>query len=156
MAIYRLNYESKLDITPEEGWAWITSVEGIQKEMAPFIRMTSPEGVMTLQDAGFTLGQPMFLSWLKLFGIIPIDYSRLTLIEFQEGVGLVERSPMGSMKLWQHRREVIPTGKGCNIKDALEFEPRFIGKVTCWCINRFFKHRHRQLRRYLKHNESYT
>lgn len=37
---------------------------------------------------------------------MPIDYSDLTLISLTPGVGFLEQSNMGSMKIWLHERPV--------------------------------------------------
>jgi len=76
--------------------------------------MTAPKGVESIQDVDFKLGQPLFRSTLLLFGAIPVDYSRLTVIKMEEGQWFVEESPMGSMKLWRHERYVVNfPGGGC-------------------------------------------
>jgi hypothetical protein len=127
----------------------MTSIDGISKEMSPYIRMSAPAGVTNLQSISFVPGKRLFRSWISLFKVIPFDYSDLTLERLEEGVGIVEQSPMGSMRLWRHERKIIPSDKGCILTDEISFEPRFAGFLSNKVVNAFFRHRHRMLCRYL-------
>lgn len=112
--------------------------------------MSVPRGISTLASLEITPEQPLFRSYIFLFGIIPFDYSDLTLITLEDGLGFVEQSPMGSMTLWRHERWIRPAGSGCIITDRLTFEPRFARTVTQWFVHRLFSHRHAVLRRHLR------
>ncbi|MEC8104448.1 MAG: hypothetical protein VX133_12005 [Pseudomonadota bacterium] len=148
--IYHYTYESRVPVSPQVAWEWITSVDGISKEMSPLLRMTAPKGVKKITDVEVTLGRPLFKSCLLLFGVIPVDYSHVTLVKFDDGQSFTESSKMGSMKLWKHRREVIESESGCLIRDILEFEPVFASSAVAWCVNFLFKHRGRRLRRFIQ------
>lgn len=142
-----LSFDSTLTASPDTAWAWVTSFDGISKEMAPILRMSAP--IRDLASVAFEPGVPMFRSWLLLFGVLPVDCSDLTLLSLTPGVGFVEQSRMGSMRLWRHERRVIPDGTGCRVTDALTFEPRIGGRLVEAFVARFFAHRHKMLRRYL-------
>jgi len=146
---YTLKFKTRLVASQPEVWAWMTSFEGISKEMAPYMRMTAPKGVTSIKSMSFKPGQRMFRSWILLFGLIPIDYSDLTLESLDEGAGLVEQSPMGSMRLWRHERRLTSVEDGCELSDELTFEPRIAGWLAFRIIRAFFTHRHRNLTRYL-------
>lgn len=146
---YHLKFATPVRVSPAEAWKWITSVQGISKEMAPYLRMSTPENVNDLALENIAPGKPLFRSWIKLFGIIPFDYSDLTLLRIDEGVGFVEQSPMGSMQLWRHERRIEPHEHGCVIHDELTFEPRIAAWVSLRIVRAFFTHRHRNLARYL-------
>ena len=120
-----LEFNTQLKASPPTVWAWITSFDGISKEMAPYMRMSRPEAVSNLASIQFEPGTRMFRSWIFLFGVIPFDYSDLTLLRLKEGAGFVEQSPMGSMRLWRHERLITPNEDGCILTDRLTFEPRF-------------------------------
>lgn len=107
-----LSFESTLAASTKTVWMWITSFDGISKEMAPILRMSSPKGAKDLESASFQPGVPMFRSWIRLFAVLPIDYSDLTLIALTPGIGFVEQSTMGSMKLWRHERQLCPHKTG--------------------------------------------
>jgi hypothetical protein len=149
MARYLLHFESKLSVSAERAWAWATSVKGIRAELSPIADMTPPKGVDALRESEIELGKPIGTSWVLLFRFIPIDRSRLTLVELEPGRRFLERSPMLSMKLWQHERIITPTESGSTLEDNLTFEPRFLGPLVQRLVRAFFENRHRVLRREL-------
>ncbi len=146
---YHLKFSTHLAASSEQVWSWITSFDGIAKEMAPYMQMSVPAGVTDLGSVTVTSGQPLFRSWIKLFGVIPFDYSDLTLESLEEGVGFVEQSPMGSMRSWRHERRIISASTGCILTDELTFEPRLAGWLTSKMVSAFFAHRHRMLAQHL-------
>jgi hypothetical protein len=117
--------------------------------MAPYLRMTSPNGLTNLASISFEPGVPMFRSWICLGTILPIDYSYVTLVSLSPGVGFVEESRMGSMRKWRHDRRITPLAAGCRIVDTLTFEPRFCSSIVAIVVKYVFLHRHRMLRKYL-------
>jgi ligand-binding SRPBCC domain-containing protein len=146
---YTMEFASSLEASPDRVWRWIVSFDGIAREMAPWLKMSAPRGVQCLDDVIVRPGEPLFRSWIKLFGVLPVDYSDLTLTRMDTGKGFQEASPMGSMKLWRHHREIIPQDNGCRLVDKLEFEPRVLPGLSARIVRAFFRHRHRRLRRYL-------
>ncbi|MDO9453226.1 MAG: hypothetical protein Q7J29_10260 [Stagnimonas sp.] len=145
-----MRFESELQASAEEVWTWMTSIHGISLEMSPYLRMTVPQGFLTLADAKFQPGRRLFRSWLKLFGVLPIDYSDLTLLTLDPGVGFIEQSPMGSMRLWRHERRIeSKPGEPARVMliDQLTFSPRLARPLVAWLVRYFFAHRHRVLRR---------
>lgn len=148
-----LRFESKLRAPRERIWAWITSVEGISREIWPFFRMTAPKGVRSLADLTLQPGVRMFRSHVFLFGVLPIDYSDMTLLELTPGVGFIEQSPMGSMKLWRHERHIMPCPNEPDtylLVDQLTFQPRMAKRLVAGFIRRVFNHRHQVLRKALE------
>ncbi len=141
--------ESLVTESPENAWAWITSLEGISKELSPYFRMTAPKGITSINDLTIVPGKPLFRSRVFLFCIIPIDYSELTLSEIRRGAGFIEQSPTGSMKLWRHERRIVPTDSGCMIQDHVTFEPRWASPLVAWFMRIVFRHRHRVIHRNL-------
>ena len=144
-----IRFESKLRAPAERVWEWITSVEGISAEMWPFFRMTTPKQMQSLADVRVEPGTRMFRSYVFLFGFLPIDYSDMTLVELTPGVGFVEQSPMGSMKLWRHERYMAPCAsepEAVLLVDQLTFQPRMARGLVGWFIRRVFTHRHKVLR----------
>lgn len=127
----------------------MTSFDCISKEMSPYLHMSAPAGVTSLQTISFSPGVRLFCSWITLFRILPFDYSDLTLESVEEGVGFVEKSPMGTMRIWRHVRRITPAESGCSLSDTLTFEPRFAGRISRLIVAAFFRHRHRQLARHL-------
>ena len=144
-----LSFESTLAASPEKVWAWITSFDGISKEMAPILQMSAPKGMRDIASIPFEPGVPMFRSWILLGGALPIDFSDLTLLSLTPGEGFIEQSRMGSMRLWRHERAISPHGSGCRIVDTLTIEPRFGGRLAVAFVRKFFSHRHNMLRKHL-------
>ena len=144
-----LRFESKLHAPTERVWEWITSIEGISAEMWPFFRMTTPKGMYSLSDMQIKPGVRMFRSCVFLFGVLPIDYSDMTLVELDSGRGFVEQSPMGSMRLWRHERRIDPClsdSSAVLLVDQLTFQPRVAQRLIAWFIGCVFTHRHKVLR----------
>lgn len=145
-----LTFESTLKTTRTALWSRILSVDGIREEMMPILVMKTPKGVRTLADVPFVPGKVMFRCVHLYGGFLPLDYSDLTLVEFEPERHFLERSPMLSMKSWQHRREILDVpGRPdvLTLRDTLTFEPRLAPGLTAWFVTRFFRHRHASLRR---------
>lgn len=145
---YTATYSSELKASPNQVWEWMTSFDGISREMSPIMRMTVPPGVRNLHSVSFEPGKPIFRSWLLLFKFLPFDYSNFTLEKIDIGAGFAEQSTMGSMRLWRHVRTIRALEEGCVLTDELTYEPRFGGSLANWFVRLLFNHRHKQLRRY--------
>jgi hypothetical protein len=117
--------------------------------MAPYLKMSTPPGVVSLTSMSIVPGTRLFRSWIKLFGVIPVDYSDLTLVSLDAGKGFVEQSPMGTMRSWQHERRIEPLARGSMLTDTLVFEPRVFDPLFRYIVRAFFTHRHRMLQRHL-------
>jgi ligand-binding SRPBCC domain-containing protein len=145
---YTATYSSQLNATPLQLWEWMTSFEGISREMSPLMRMTAPAGVTNLQSLSFEPGKPIYRSWLLLFKFLPFDFSDFTLEKVEPIKGFVEQSTMGSMRLWRHVRRIEPAEQGCVLTDELTYEPRFAGFLASLFVRLLFNHRHKQLRKH--------
>jgi hypothetical protein len=151
MGRFELTFQSALPVTPARAWQWASSIEGVSAELWPILKMTHPARVAAMDERQVAVGQPLFRSWILLGGVLPIDRTDLTPIEIEPGHRFLERSPMLSMRLWQHERVIEPVGPGSSrLTDRLVFEPRVFGIAIAWFIERLFHHRHRVLRKRLK------
>jgi ligand-binding SRPBCC domain-containing protein len=134
-----------------EVWRHATSIDGINREMAPWLRMTAPRSAdgLTLDAAAGALGEPLFTSVVLLGGVVPVERMRVTIAELEPGRRFVERSPMLGLRGWRHERIVEPHAAGCLVIDRVSFEPRVAaaGSLARAAIGAFFAHRHRQLGR---------
>jgi hypothetical protein len=146
--VIALRFESHLAAAPDTVWRRVTSVDGIDDEMAPLLRMTFPRGMRALSLDACVPGQRLCRSWLLLLRVLPIDRSDLTLVELEPGRRFLERSPMLSMAFWQHERIVAPSAQGTTVVDQLMFHPRLLPRVLARAsVALFFRHRHARLRR---------
>ena len=135
----------------EEVWARVTTIEGINHELGPWMRMTAPRTLRGATIDDLPVGERAGRSWILLFGLIPFDYDDLRLVEREPG-RFLERSTMLSMSLWEHERTVRATGDGgSEITDRMAFELRpplaalGLARPIRAMIARLVAHRHRRL-----------
>jgi len=128
----------------------VITPEGINDEMRPYLRMTLPPGVEEITPETIEIGVPIGRSWILLFGLIPFDYDDVCLARLEPGQGFLERSKMLSQRVWEHERTLVEDGNGCLVTDRLRWEPRLPlpGALLRPVIRRFFRHRHKRLRRH--------
>jgi len=86
---YTSKFTSELKASKSEVWKWMTSLEGISKEMSPLMVMTAPANVKSIESVVFEPGKPIFRSWLLLFKVLPFDYSNFTLERVDVDTGFV-------------------------------------------------------------------
>lgn len=135
-------------------WERAASSEGINAELRPWLRMTVPRRLrgMTIDDA--PVGEVAGRSWILLFGVLPVEYDDLRLVELEPGRRFLERSAMFTLRTWQHERVVEPVDeRSCRLTDRLAFELRRplawlpgSARVVEAIVGALFGHRHRQLR----------
>ncbi len=115
----------------------------------PLLRMTVPNGKERLPFTQVPLQQPLFGSWLLLFGVLPFDRHLLQLDHVWEG-GFSENSKSLVHRVWRHDRTIVSTDTGCTLTDSLQFEPRIplIGYMLLPIVRYVFRHRHRHLRQW--------
>ncbi len=133
-------------------WAGAVDPDGINQELGPWVSMSMPKAIepgMTIDD--IDLAVPIGRSWIK-FARIPMDYDDLCLIERGPGMRFLERSKLGSARVWEHEREVVATGdESCEITDRLAIELRSPlraiggGRMAPRIIKALFTHRHKRL-----------
>ena len=150
MNTINLRFQTIVSAPIEEVWDWITSVKGIQKEMMPYFKMTAPKGIKNINDIKIELGKVLFRSHIYLFGFLPIGHDDMTLIEYSEGKGFIEQSPMSTMELWRHQRDIIAVDNGTMITDQLTFKPRHASNLIGKFMRRVFRHRHEVLKQMLE------
>jgi ligand-binding SRPBCC domain-containing protein len=135
-------------------WSAALSEEGINFELAPWMRMTMPRGIGPGTGIGdVPVGEPLGRSWLLLGRLLPIDYDDLCLAERGPGMRFLERSRLGSARAWEHERLVVPMGeRTCELTDRVAIELRGLlraiggGAIAARIIMALFEHRHRRLR----------
>jgi ligand-binding SRPBCC domain-containing protein len=149
VAMYRFEISSPLTASADRAWRHATSPAGINAEFRPLLRMTFPGGMSTRAFDKVVLGQPLGRCWMLLFGVLPVDYDDLTLVEIEPGRRFLERSELLTQKCWEHERVVEPANGGCRLTDRVRFEPRvaFLGPLQLVIFRSVFRWRHRNLRR---------
>jgi hypothetical protein len=131
-------------------WARVVTPEGINDEFWPWLTMSMPESASDLSIDTLELGRPIGRSWIRLFGVLPVDYDDLTIVDIEPGRRFLERSRLFSAPQWQHERVVEPVDAvGSRVTDRLTFTPRRgFGLLGPSIIRLIFWYRHRRLVRY--------
>jgi hypothetical protein len=150
MAKVTLTMTTHVPVSTGEAWAWSTSLEGVRTEMRPLLKVVFPKTMTHIgPDTALNtiLGRCQFL----LFGLIPVDMSRLRFTEMVPGHRFVEESDLLSMRSWRHERVITPStdGRAARITDHLAFTPRMATPVVRYVVKLFFEHRHKMLARAL-------
>jgi len=140
---------SLLAASAADVWARIVSPDGINDEFRPWLSMSIPAEAADLTIDTLELGKPIGRCWVRLFGVLPVDYDDLTIVELDPGRRFLERSRLFSSPQWQHERTVEPVDDSSSrVTDRLEFTPRRgLGLLGPQIIRLIFWHRHRRLRR---------
>jgi ligand-binding SRPBCC domain-containing protein len=146
----RVTRESFVSAAPDEVWAHATSMTSINREMGPWLRMSYPPEArdLNLDSAEVRVGEPLFISWVSLFGVVPLERMKVTIVERGPGRRFVEQSQVAVLRYWRHERTIAPLESGSVVKDTVTFAPpfAFLAPVTGWLVGLFFAHRHRRLR----------
>ena len=143
----RLSFSSDLATPQPQVWQRVSSMDGVNAELMPLVRMTHPPEATDLTSPLLKLGQTAFASWLLLFGFLPIDRHYLMLERLHANEGFDECSWSWMQRIWIHRRRVIAIPGGTRVTDELEFEPRvkFAEVLLAPVIRFIFQHRHKRL-----------
>ena len=133
-------------------WEHVTTVRGINDELAPWLRMTSTRELRANGISAVRVGQRVCRSWVLLLGVLPIDFDDITLERLDPPSGFLERSTMLSQRAWEHERTLEPSGPDggrCVITDRISYEPRVPAPdaLLRGIYTAIFRHRHRRLRR---------
>ncbi|OHU99960.1 hypothetical protein [Mycobacterium talmoniae] len=145
---------SEIDCPIERVWQRVTTQEGINDEMNPYLKMTMPRRFRGKSIADVTPGTRIGKSVLLLFGIVPFGFDDITIAEIEPGRMFREESVMTGMRIWVHHRTLEPDGDKTIVSDEITLAPQApMGLIPGWgallsaVLSAFFTHRHRRLRR---------
>jgi len=148
--IEQVHISSRVHASPETVLDRVSRLDGVNQELWPVMKMTWPREADGRSLFEAPLNQPLFRSWLLLFGVLPVDFDDIALASVDPSSGFVESSTMMSMRTWRHERRVtkLPDG-GARVSDTLTFTPRIpgTGAVLAAIVSALFHHRHRRLAR---------
>lgn len=143
---FTIELRSRLAASADEVWAHASTMEGANRELAPWVRMTVPRAARGKHLADVTPGREAFTSVLCALGVAPFDVHHLT-IERMHGRGFDEESWSWLQRRWRHERRVEAAGDGCVVTDRLTVVPRFAPRAVVEPVVRaLFEARHRWLR----------
>lgn len=142
--------KSAIDITSrvprpvQELWPIVTSAEGVNAELKPLVAMTFPKDGFDFSEA--PVDQPLFNSWILLFGLVPIDRHSFVLHEVGE-THFIETSHSLLQRGWRHERYLTARGGRTEVRDVVTVTPRlaFMAPLTNWIVAAIFRHRHKRL-----------
>ena len=143
---------TELAAPPEAVWQHVTSVDGVNGELMPLMRMTVPRDLRGATLDQLPLGQRAGRSWVLLFGMIPVDYDDLTIVERGPGHRFFEKSTMLTQARWWHERIVEPAPGGSRVVDHLSWSGRIppLSAMFRIVVPVLFRHRHRRLRKHFR------
>lgn len=147
-AVFELEISTRVTASRAEVWAAVSTMQGVNAELMPFVRMTYPDRASRLSGADIKPGEILFRSWLLALGVVPFDLHTLVLAEVIDGEGFVEESSSWMQRRWRHERRIRGDVGGCVVTDHLVVEPRvrLAMPVVRAVVGRLFAHRHRRLR----------
>ncbi len=142
-----LEIKSELDAEPDQIKADIFSMQGVNYELLPLVKMTVPRAWRKAPVNDWPRNVRIFTSVILLFGLLPADLHVFRLKDAWDN-GFEEESKSLMNRKWNHRRTIERQGAGCVITDKVEFLPRLgiMGVVTKPIYAAVFRHRHGRLR----------
>jgi ligand-binding SRPBCC domain-containing protein len=148
-----IEQQSIVDAPAEQVWARVVTPEGINDEVRPWMTMSMPRGAESLTVNNVPVGTPIGRCWMRLFGVVPIDYDLLTIAALVPGRSFDEQSTMMSMRRWRHERSVTPDSNGKTVvRDRITFTLRAalrpLTPIFAVGLRALFGHRHRRLQRH--------
>lgn len=151
-----VEHESIVAADASAVWARITDPAGINHELAPLLAMRMPRRMHGTTVDLVPVGVPLGKAPLLLFGVLPVEYDALTLVELDPGRRFHEKSTMATMRRWEHERTLTPEdGPRTRVHDRLTMELRaplarlpYGDTLARQIVTRLFEHRHRRLARH--------
>ena len=125
----------------------LLSMDGVNYELFPLVKMTAPPEWADKPLIYWPLKSDLFTSTILLFGLIPVDLHKFKLKEVHIS-GFNESSSSTWNKEWHHQRTISEQGSGCLVHDVVEYVPNvsLLGRTSMPVYKAIFRHRHRRLR----------
>jgi len=143
----RLTVDLSVRANRSEVWAAMSTVGGINREVAPFLRNTDPTRGAPFDAEPWQVGAPVL--WQLGFGFIPVDRHRVEMVALPDEGGYRESSSSWWHRVWWHERTLRDDSGGCIVRDDVVIEPRLrmSDPIIGWSVRWMFRRRHRYLRR---------
>lgn len=152
MAEVRLTRSVVVDAPRQQVWDLVVTPEGINHELRPLLSMAMPSRHRAATIDTVPVGVPLGRAWLRVGGLVPVDFDSLQLVSVDPPRQFHERSWMLSARVWEHRRSLEDLGDGrTRVTDELRLVPRVplpgpARGVLRRGLDGLFAHRHRRLR----------
>ena len=146
---FSFSLSSTLPLPADYVWENVANLEGVNRELLPWVRLTVPRSARGLIISDAEVGVPLFDSWLLVGAILPVDRHRFCFEEVREGYFL-EASSSWLHSSWRHERSVVSRDGGCLLTDRVGLQPRvaLFGGIFARVVRATFTHRHRRLARW--------
>lgn len=149
---------SVIDCPADSVWQRVTSQDGINDEMGPYLKMTMPRCFRGKSLGDVTSGTRIGKSFLLLFGLAPFGFDDITIAKLEPGREFREESRMTGMRIWIHHRTLEPrsgpTGEQTVVTDEVTMAPQALlnlipgfSTLSSRVLAAFFAHRHRRLQK---------
>ncbi len=148
MAEIELTFSTTVAASRPEVWARVATMDGVNDELMPLVRMTHPAHLQSLADVDVQPGAVLHRCWLLAGGFVPVDRHALALERVMDGEGFDEESTSWLQRRWCHERRLADApGGGTMVSDRLVVVPRMAlaAPLTRWVVGVVFRHRHRRL-----------
>lgn len=138
--------QSTVDAPPEEVWAGISTLHGVNQELRPFIVMREPAAMRGRTVTSLRPGERVHCLMLA-GGLIPFDRHHLGLESVTPGEGFAEESSSWLQRRWRHVRTLEAVDGGTRVTDHVTAEPRvaLVAPIVERVVGALFTHRHRRL-----------
>ncbi len=139
---------SDLAVSVDQLWRHMTSMDGVNYELMPIVRMSFPAHWQRLDAHSLPSGTVLFHSTIMLLGVLPIDRHALALLTMTPHTGFLEHSTSLFNRAWVHERMLEPVDGGTRITDRVGFRCRLAGLEPLLrpVIQSIFRHRYKRLR----------
>jgi ligand-binding SRPBCC domain-containing protein len=143
----QLTVESPVRADRAEVWAAVSTVQSVNRELGPFVRMTDPTNGEHFDAEPWRAGTPVL--WQLAFGVIPVDRHRVEMVALPDNGGYRETSSTWWHRVWRHERTLLDDPRGCVVRDSVELIPRrgVPAPFVASAVRRMFRSRHQHLTR---------
>ncbi len=148
MKTWTIEVSSHLQAPIEQVWQRVGTMEGVNAELSPGLRMSVPKKAEGLRIDDAPIDKVASPSWLLVFGFLPFDRHFLRFEKIDPPYGFLEESTSWQQKRWRHERTLSSLEGGTKIVDRVTFSPRleFMGPIARRMVANIFAGRHKVLK----------
>ena len=147
--VFEFTIQSVVNVETNQLWQVLTNMQGVNYELAPFVKMTIPKEYRDFTIADAPIGEKLFKSVILFFQFIPVDIHHFKLEKVVPNERFEENSSSLMHYFWKHTRILTTIDKGTLVKDTIQFYPRLplIGFFLKPIYQLVFKNRHQRLKK---------
>jgi ligand-binding SRPBCC domain-containing protein len=140
---------SEVPAAADTVWERVTTPDGINHEIAPYLKMTVPKAFRGRSIGDVSPGTHLGKSLLLLFGVIPFGVDDITVAQIEPGRAFREESAMTGMRTWIHHRTLQPLDGKTVVTDTITLATQLpipgLTHLLSAILRKFFSHRHQRL-----------